>query len=413
MNNKVSFMNKIILLVLLFLNESLFFLYDISKLIKIIFIVLSFVLFVVIILKDKNKKKYNFKYEIIIFLALVAVEPLNAQRMFNQPLSIGYQFIGFYFAYLDYFYISYLFRNKIDGQKVIEDLIIFVSIVGGIIYGIQYVKYPSIILKGIDYRLNSRFGQARLYIPTGLYLLSYYISMMKIFFKKGNLVINILCISLDLFILIYATQTRMIVFSVIAGSIIMFILLINKLSLIKKILLFIMIIGVSFYVASSTSFLQDSTITKMIDMTNQDDNSYTTRLDEIKFYENEFTNNIIFGRGEISSVSNPIENGVAYQYFIEDVGLIGTIFKWGILGLIIIIIAIIKIIQILIMFYDKDNYTYYISLGFFISILLMSFTVSYIDINEQIFELIIALGYLDLISDKKINNNYTCQERRL
>lgn len=391
----------IYILLVLCMSDGLFYIFNerITLLLKNFSYLLSIpIFFLSLFLYFRNKDNFRFKILILSLIFLSLIQPINTYIIYGQEFSLGYFLNLKYLLYLNYFFISYYInKNNLNILKL-ENLIIKVSILASTLYILQYYLLPKIILSGIGWRINYRFGEPRFYISTILFAITFILALIKLMFVKSTIYNNfkyIFCIILNFFVLIQISKTRSIMIALIICCIIIVFIKIFKTNPIKS-FIFLFVTVFLFIGLMSTN-----TIKNMIALMNSGDNSLSIRSKEITFYLQQFKSNCILGRGEIDRELFPYIDGIIYRYYLDDLGFIGIIVKFGIFGILGIIYILINILKI-IFTANKESIRKIFIVVVSIYILIVGLLIPYIDQGESIICICIFLSYIDYLMNNEI-----------
>ncbi|MGU8928576.1 O-antigen ligase family protein [Clostridium perfringens] len=274
-----------------------------------------------------------------------------------------------------------------------------ISLFASLLYIVQFLLLPKIILFGLGYRINYRFGEPRFYICTLLFAMTLIFCIIKLLFDKNNsnkkFVFSI-TICLNTFVLINICKTRSIMIAIIICLMLLIFIKIFKSNPIKAVL-FIIIGSLCIILLLSTESVKN-----MIDLTtNGDGKSIDIRMNEIKYYFDQVKNNIIFGRGEIHRGLYPDIDGFIYNFYLDDLGFFGVFIKFGLFGLLIMILMFIKEIKILLLNNKKLIILKLNVLFVIIYILMVGILIPYLDQGESIIFICILMSYLDYIKNTR------------
>lgn len=306
-------------------------------------------IFFIVNLKYIKKIKMKFTKEIIIFLLLFLVEAIISKYRYNQSwLDIILMLLPNLCLIL-YFIINYY---KISNKKErIRKFFVNVSVIlsGLIIFQAKiYEKFGVALLK-ISYegeRLNKiRITSGCYFVSIGMIITLAEILNKKNSMKKRKKYVAFLLIEFIYMIDIVATRSLLMYLTI---SLFFMILLYNK-QLIKRIMIILGAIFISFILINTTIFKSFISISN--DATEQWSNKI--RVMAIEFYLEQIKEKPIFGTGLIKEKKENVElfyylRGPLGKYYKEDIGIIGFVNTYGIVGLICYLCLSIKMSKIVI-----------------------------------------------------------------
>ncbi|MFH0357770.1 hypothetical protein ACHBHL_04610 [Streptococcus sp. A27] len=231
-------------------------------------------------------------------------------------------------------YISYhsIIRNKYNIVSFLK-LITISSVICNLIsmLGFAFALYGADLLK-INVFAKMRNGTPRFIIGEVIIILAFFLSYSILINSNKNILNNKLHLAnvvLTLFNLEFIIKTRTLSLYVLIT--ILVVSLFNK-QLSRKVKIFIAII----FLFSLITVI-NSNIMYWVEDTINNDYGIQMRFYEIEYYVNYFKNNWIAGVGFLSSSSNSSTYNVVMgpygKYYTSDVGIIGLLFKNGIIGL--------------------------------------------------------------------------------
>ncbi|MGU9104295.1 O-antigen ligase family protein [Clostridium perfringens] len=392
----------IYIIMIICMSDGFFYIFNdkVTLILKNLSYLVSLFMFIIFLpLFIKKSKKMNFKFVLILFIILILLEPLNTNFLYGQPMLDGYTLNLKYLLYFNYLFITYYINKNLNNLNKLENYMIRISLFASLLYIVQFLLLPKIILFGLGYRINYRFGEPRFYICTLLFAMTLIFCIIKLLFDKNNsnkkFVFSI-TICLNTFVLINICKTRSIMIAIIICLMLLIFIKIFKSNPIKAVL-FIIIGSLCIILLLSTESVKN-----MIDLTtNGDGKSIDIRMNEIKYYFDQVKNNIIFGRGEIHRGLYPDIDGFIYNFYLDDLGFFGVFIKFGLFGLLIMILMFIKEIKILLLNNKKLIILKLNVLFVIIYILMVGILIPYLDQGESIIFICILMSYLDYIKNTR------------
>jgi hypothetical protein len=327
--------------------------------------------------------KAGFKYHIIFIFIGTFLSAFMAKVFHSQDMSITvYQQRAIYFL-LFYFLLHYLLPNPRD----LEKMIMVIGLLFCLVYIVQTKIYPTLITDAMIFRDR---GTLRIFMPGGVFMvLAYYLSFKRIFEKFNWLPFSILILTGIVALLLAGRQL------IISLLLISFVnILIDKRIKNKLALIFLFVV-----VISAASFFMRDTINDMISVSqkhSQEGENYI-RFRAVKYFLFEFPNNklsYIFGNGtpsERSVYGISLEKFTEfYGFYMSDIGIIGTYFKYGSIFVIAVLAIFIKIL------FSKLNSNIIYIKNFIVSTIITMFTTEFLfDVSDGIVAISILLYIID------------------
>lgn len=323
----------LIIYIIVILSEQFFYLISDYK----IWVSFIFVLTLILCfwwLSIKRYKRNGFKVFILSFFSLNIISCLMTVIVWGQPLQMALLKYRYTFCILLYFPVSYIV-SKITAQKTI-DVIINLALFILIVTLVQKMIFPSTIIKaGLSVRNGMRTFQSEILVCIALLL-----AMCKFFLEKHRFFARIklaIFIGLSIYYIIFIAQSRGVDGCIAATLLYLIVKIIGrKLSDRSKIawrlpqLLFSIVGLIIIY-----NYFQGLVTTSL----NVGESSSINRVGAIHYYLSQFIKYPILGRGlYYSGFSQAAEiTGANYNWYMDDVGIFGFIFVYGLAGCILLI----------------------------------------------------------------------------
>lgn len=358
----------LIITILIIINERIFYLIEdniIPQEAINVALVISIVIICVFVMKfRKNKQKFYFNICIILFSIIPFISSITANVLNNQDLVMGISASKRYFIYLIYVYLITVIKDKYDIYKI-EKIMMYLGTILSVFFLIQSLISLD-IFKIVA--MDSRTGGMRFFQGYSFIMFCYLISLCKVFdkntTKKETSICLLFCFT-QVISIIVVSQTRNFIISILVAT--FFVVLFQKKY--KKILLvciFVFFTGIFILsgIELNIGFIEliKSTI---YDMKNGV-GTIGFRLEEIQYYMHYFITYPIFGMGDYNNkfyYYNDI-TGLYLRFYTVDVGIIGYMFNFGIIGVLIFAILIVKLFKIIINLRDNRNMAYNLSVAF-------------------------------------------------
>lgn len=371
--------NKVIapFILFIFFMENCFYLLNISEInisgsfaYSDIWLIVYLVFWCYILYKLRKKKcVYKFKKTILFFCILIFIAALQEYYLTGQSLSLGIRGQRtILIIFLSYFAIrKFIFIKNLDANKLLNAFML-IGVFSALIYIFQKITYDYV--QFIYVMINERSGSARFYIDSSLIHISGLFAAYKYLtsFKLKYLSIYII----DLIYVFWVSQGRLelmsFLFATIVGA------LITKDFNLKKLFIIIFIIvclGVFF---SSGYIEQILDVMKNVDDTSIEENTMAIRYLGRMLYIMQLTeswNTLIFGCGYPNLLYEPavIKAGLDMNINLNDNGLWGFVYIYGLIGLIFVIILFVKFIRFAFNLFRKKENLFYLMYICFIVIL--------------------------------------------
>lgn len=357
MNIKKESIYLLVIFFIIFLNEKCFYLLDLNSSLWIYLLLIISIILIILNIKLILKNRYRFILFIFTFLVLNFIEICMTTLKFGQPFSLALARYKYVFIFILYIPISVILKKfKIEKLKI---MIINLGTLLSILYIIQAMIYPKFILFNMYYM--ERANRIRFYTGSYFIIISILLNFSFLLhnFKKKYFFYLII----QIIMLIFVSQTRSsiaILFITFILTLLMYIKNFNW----KKISKILIVIGLIImvimpYISALVNSINDSLFNK-----NSDNGSISIRIDAQKYMIDKIKENPLLGVGmydnsyeEAGSIT-----GSEYKYYVADVGIIGFIFQYGILGFLIFLYLWVKMIILTYKIYKqkKENSLYYI-----------------------------------------------------
>ena len=318
----------LVLLLVIVLNEKLFYLfsedYYTIQILSILITILSLYELLKSLLDIKKRELY-WKNQILFIVIIAIVEAINSYILYKQNLILGIVTPLHLYRYLFYFYLALKFSNKTDVIRV-ENLLINISTFISIMYILQAIFYPNIIIFNMSYSIRNGF--TRFYTGFPIIIFMFFITVScSIEYKSKKFLIYSL---IQLLAIILVCQTRNFTLGLLF-TILCFILLQKRNKKYKY--LFISLIFCICYLIIDPDNPLTNTITSVTNDLSNSSGTVGFRLNELRFYLNGIFDNLILGNGYFSSKFSQgyYILGRNFHYYTEDIGIIGFMFHAGLL----------------------------------------------------------------------------------
>ncbi|MBI4651058.1 O-antigen ligase family protein [Candidatus Desantisbacteria bacterium] len=320
-----------------------------------------------------KKKKSNFCYDDLkhfnffagmfsVFVVLAILGIFIAYLNENQPLIYGLRGARRYFFILFYFVVKF---NSLNINKL-KNYVINFSLLLCLLNLMQYFLYNKINIFYIE--AGMRAGTLRFFGGYPIVVLGIFFIFAKfIRYRK----IKDLLIFLVLFIISSSLiKARMIMFGILIA--VVMISFRTRIINIRNILFFfisaILILFMYFGILQNQYQYKDYMYYKIIYETKNEikysEGNWLVRLKEYNYFLKYWMENPLFGRGIYTSTySESIETqGIAFGYYLSDLGWFSILYEFGLIGLfwaIVLIVYILKRVYIY-QYYEMEIYVYFV-----------------------------------------------------
>ncbi|WP_235805600.1 hypothetical protein [Liquorilactobacillus oeni] len=317
----------------------------------------------------KNNASLNFKAPIVLTVIVTTVMMIWSSYTYEQSLFSSFTASYYYFILLFYFFI-----DKASDSRIINKIIVF-SRSMGFIYSVLLIAQSLLYTKGIKFMVLQDagtnnimasntihgglnvdsaaiiFNMVRIKEPADFISFTLLIILIDVIAQNKLVFNNFLPICVEFFYLIFVSQTRVyIIVDTILFAVTLLILL-YKYSKVEFIILLTFMI-IIFIVGTFALIIWFTEGSRQV--------SYSVRMDAIRYYLGEVPKGSIFGIGfpntqwSTDVLHGNLLNFLGYEYYLDDVGIIGFYTVFGISGILIIILFIAKFITVVYKGYNKD-----------------------------------------------------------
>ena len=330
--------------IIFLLNNNVFGLLQISEDIVLV-IVFIYILYISIKYR-KIKQKYMFKKEILFVTCLIIISSIVSYKLYGQSIILGLRAQRkFFIAPLMYFPISKLLREGIITKDDVERIFYRIGISEIIIYSLYYISGGNIGFLNINF--DYRYGDIRLRVN------SFYIEMLFLIVvnnilngknRKGNLLIGII----DFIFIAFILKTRLLVVGIL-GIAIVGIFFVRKQWILKIVSVLAIICMIP--IALNLTIIKDIITTLL-----EDDPNDIRKLGK-EYYIEQLQKTPILGRGYINTQSEEAFRGAGMdkQYYLNDNGIYGFAFMYGLIGMIWVFDIVIRCLKYGINIYKRYN----------------------------------------------------------
>lgn len=293
----------------------------------------SFIFLFYFILKNKKLKFFSFRRICISWTLIVIIEFIFSFIRYQQP---------FFFTLVEAIFvinplISMLcisqFEHSDNNEEIITNTLLQISAITNIVIFVAYVlfTYQGIDLLKIGDSALFRNDTVRINSGEMIIYPMIMISFSRIFEKKHNLV-DMVNLIFGLINIILVAKTRMVFLGIIMTAL-LYIVIVKNVNIIIRIMVIL-----AFVVMSCFSIVYMDDLLSEAGTYFSSDMGIQRRFDAIDFYSNQFFENPIFGMGLLGGSKNLINSELLYGprgvFYRSDVGIIGFINAFGIVGLI-------------------------------------------------------------------------------
>ena len=350
-----------------------------------------------------NKKIYHkiflyskfFNKWIIIYFTFLFFETINGLlfggKSITEVVGIAYIYNGWLLLFYPIMYIL-LRPNGLKKMTIIlSTCTVFALVLKTIVWWIYNYQHKD-IMHYLLYEFGPepwiRDGFQR--IPSTCFSGILFSFMIYLFFYTKNWKIKILSVVVNIFNIwyansVFASRAQMITFVMVLF--ISFILV--RISIVKKI-----IINIIFILLCITLVIFNMDyINEFINSLTQETFSIGIRFVALDYYINLFTENWMMGIYML--VNEDTINGSRGVFFLSDLGILGDLFAWGIIGFTLMLIPFIRMLFILKKINNKDNKYYVFALSLLLYTIISSCLSNDIYSFRNIFGLSFIIAYFE------------------
>lgn len=342
---KINIRYELLFIYIIFLlNNNIFGLLNISDDIVLV-IVFVFILFITI--KYKNlKQRYMFKKEVLFITCLIIISSIVSYKLYGQGIMLGLRAQRkFFIVPLMYFPISKLLGSGIITRNDIEKIFYRIGISEIIIYTLYYLSGGNIGFLNINF--DYRYGDIRLRVNSITIEILFLIVVNNIL-KGKNRKVNLLIGIIDFIFVAFILKTRLLVVGIL-GVAVVGVFFARKQWVLKIVSVLAIICMIP--IALNLTIIKDI-ITTLI----EDDPNDIRKLGK-EYYIEQLQKTPILGRGYINTQSEEAFRGAGMdkKYYLNDNGIYGFAFMYGLIGMIWIIDIVIRCLKYGINIYKKYN----------------------------------------------------------
>jgi len=394
---KKSTLYSVLLFLIIFINERFFYMSDRNSskwiyligLLSIIGIILNFKLVL------KNDYKFIFLISGYIFLNLISI--IITIYKYNQPFELALSRYGYIVLFISYLYINIIIKKM--GNEKVKLLLYKIGSFLSLIYIIQYILYPKIIILNMNYMY--REGSLRFFYGSYFIVITTYITIELLINKFSKL--KFLSLILQISYLLFIVQTRSITIAIIVSLLLGFTNIkkyLNKRNLLGMMLAILIFIPIFVpYISNSINSVKDTIV-------NKTSSSYYSRLGAINFVIENINEDLVFGKGLYNNNYDMAGSitGSDYKYYMDDIGVIGYIYQYGLIGGIIALVMLYKMIKLTHRIKKEKNKIFY-RLFIIYTIAILAFNIP-LNISNCIVYLLLIMSMLekDVICDNNVKN---------
>lgn len=317
---------------------------------------ISIILFFISLFYMKKKQSINgFGVSIVFFCTLVGINIIWSSYEYQQPFFSSITASYYYYILLLYFFlykvydhdtVVFTFSTAKIVSCVYSGLLILESFLytkGISILNVQNNYNGSVVGSGLNVENNTVLGMVRIKEPADFIAFAMVLILVQIVINNKMTANEFLIIFVDMFYLIVVSQTRMyvlVMFILFGVCGLIFIYRYNK-KMFTMISLGIPVCGVIGAFFMLNLFMQGNRAI-----------SYSVRLEAINFYLSEMPKHSLLGIGFPNTqwtVSMLHGNGLleflGYQYYLDDIGIIGFYTVFGLLGVLALILFLISMMN--------------------------------------------------------------------
>ena len=346
----------------IFNRSTLIFIYDLKQLVG-LFLLIMFVFYFPKILKSR----FFFSFSLFLFMGYQILSIFTAYFTIGQPILKGVYTLMFPSLILIYFFACFLIED-LKRYEIFKRLLIYTSIGAGIIYVLQAWLYPRMIFLTTDFRF--RYGNIRFTEFTVFMLFCAFITLNELMNHSENTrgirrPLFMAAFVLQMYTFFFIAQSRFITITTVFlfG---MAMLCLQK-SIPRRTVIFMSVwfsIGASavlmlLYMQGKLPKLQFlfDTLQEILTLSGNLD----IRSDAVKYFIENLHGHWLLGWGSLN-LDFPKAfwvSGRRFWHYMVDVGFVGYLYQYGILGCVIAFYVVLKSLQMSWQIYRKSNAVFF------------------------------------------------------
>lgn len=346
-----------LILVFLFLMENCFYLINTGKINisgKFAYSDIWLVIYIIVFSLQfvncfRTKCSYAFKWPVLVLCAMVLIAAIQEMRLTGQPFNLGVRpQRNYIMILLSYFPLRKLFaRKKVNVERLLKSFMIM-GTVSAFVYILQKVVYNQVVF--LNVMMNTRNGSLRMYIDSSLIHVAGIVALYYFctYFKTRYIIIY----AINLLYVFWISQGRMELMAFLFASIVG--VAISRKMDVKKLALLMMglIAGIAFL---STPYADElwraiqTAGTASVEQGNTMAIRYVGR--ELYFKQlRQSQGTLLFGCGYPNELFAPAASKAGFysHIYLNDNGIFGFTYIYGLIGLAAILFAAIKLLKIVI-----------------------------------------------------------------
>lgn len=313
-----------------------------------------FGIYLMIKYRNENAPKFRYKFVCIFTIILVLTSSFTSWRLYGQSIVKGISpQRGFIISYLMYFIMAKYFLSNKENYYKFEKAMYLVGTCELILYTIQYLLGPGRLFLYIV--PSDRFGEMRLMFAANLLYIFVFVILNNLL-NGRNIKKNVFLFVFICLYFVIVAKTRIVVLAVGVSVAILFI--IWRKNIFLKFSIIFITLGLSIILMRMPLF---GNYLKLLDSNvRHSDATYMIRIQGKEYYKTEIKKSPILGRGYPNEKYKKAMKATMLDkgYALNDNGLIGFEYMYGLIGVLWFIYLIIQMgIDSLKMYFRKNNYS--------------------------------------------------------
>ncbi len=350
----------------------LVYIYDLRQLLGLIFFGL-FILYLPRILKTKML----FKGQMLLLMAYFFLELTVAYINIGQSYIQGFYTLYFNFLLLGYFIISFIWQDM-DTFNKFRRYLIYYSIASGVLFILQSKTYPNIIFMLTDFRY--RYGNIRFTEFSVVMTLVLFMNVNSLLENKTmrvmERIVHYVALVIQSYTLVLIAQNRLNLGVAVFIIGVAFWFWQSRFS--RRHMLIVGVIGflglcvLMYRMGIFADSGEGNVITETIEEITNVSGNLGIRYNAASFYLKNLPGHWLLGYGSLNlNLPQSIWlTGRKFLYYMVDVGMIGFIYKYGLIGLVLTWSLLIRGFIVARRIYKMDNHIYYPMMGQLLFILM-------------------------------------------
>lgn len=397
----------VLLLLIIFLSERLFYIVDINFVNKInnedLLLICCLFLILYVHLYKKNgfiRRKSLFKIIILFIPTLVILSSYAANYVYGQPMKLGIMPQRFMFLYFMYFPLLIILTKNEENLDITKKIILYSGLVISSLYIIQYASLD--LIKFLSIKIDNRFGEVRLHYWGFIVYPSYYLILENI--NKKFKLKYVLMLIIELIFISVVIKARLVLVATIVTTLILIIVRYKK----KLPIIVYILIWITLILSIAPNNILNEYATSIVSEISNNEGNYEVRNNAKQYYKEQIKDNLLLGNGFINTNWKPsyIGGGLDRGYYIADNGFIGVVFQYGLIGGFWTIILYLLMLKKSYLLYTLNKNISYLGISLFLIVTFINIPFLIMNIIPFIIILIISMLEVEIIKSVRHTSRF-------